>query len=858
MKTKFLFFSTVLAAAALTACTNEDFVENPAGVDMGGEKVNISIAASKGGDAATRIGINPDEDGSLAGATPYWQASDMLGGLLYIEAANASPSGENMRTNYPFTPAQEIAEGEQPTNMTFQTPTAVSKGTYVFYTPYKRDFVDNGDFTVTLPDRQEMDPENPTAHLGKNDFMVSPGVSLAGIKYGDKNELPIQFSSIYNYTRIHITLKEAQEPVTIQRIVFKVNDATAGQYLPFNTTAKIEPQKLRNAVLGITEEWSDGETVGTTAVITAEGEINASEAVASDYQQAAAEFKVPNGALTDVVAQSGNTQAIVLAIKGGVTLNAGESFNAYVLLPYGTYVNGINYDIYSDKGIAADRTLGASASPHSVTLRAGRSAALEDEVNYTLNNNSFDLPMVFDIASDQDWLDAVSYVTENYGSYGNTANWKTPTFNLLKSVKGSMPNFAVNVVTNTNTRLTLTGNNTLNGDYAYDLLQADITNSGNLTIASKGLTSTVTPFTVKSLTNSGTVTVNGKFAITGNLVNTGTVTNAGITTVGGITTNGDAKKTAAVLANTGSFTSTGALTNKAKATVNVNYASNSTTFVLSAASTNEKDAAINIADKAELNANAAGLTNKGTITLTNTANLNGGSALNNKDGVIVITDASKTYKLSIPSSGNAGVIKTTVATLNAIKAAANKTDKATANELINRIELTSSIKVEDNLNLTTDVQLSLAKGVNLQINHQKTITCAELVVAGAGTSVTAYDKAGLEEEPTATLTAGTVTVEQGAGLTVAEGVTVGNTVTALTVDKNASLTNNGTIAAASATTNISVSVETGASLINGEEGTVTGQFSITKNAGQIVNNNGRAITVAGGMVGSMDGAFTFN
>ena len=159
--------------------------------------------------------------------------------------------------------------------------------------------------------------------------------------------------------------------------------------------------------------------------------------------------------------------------------------------------------------------------------------------------------------------------------------------------------------------------------------------------------------------------------------------------------------------------------------------------------------------------------------------------------------------------------------------------------------------------MTSDVQLSLAKGVNLQINDSKTITCAELVVAGAGTSVTAYDKAGLKEEPTATLTAAKVTVEQGAGLTVAEGVTVGSTVSALTVNKNASLTNNGTIAATNATTTISVSVETGASLVNGEEGAVTGQFSITKNAGQIVNNNDAEITVTGGMVGKMEGAFTF-
>lgn len=858
MKTKFFIFSTVLAAATLTACTNEDFVESPAGTtDMGGEKVNISIAASKGGDVATRIGINPGEDGSLAGVSPYWQASDMLGGLLYIENASANPSGDNMRTNYPFTPAQEIAEGEQPLTMTFKTPTAVSKGTYVFYTPYKRDFISNGKFEVTLPERQVMDPENPTAHLGANDFMVSPGISLAGIKYGDDNELPIQFSSIYNYTRLNITLKEAQEPVTIQRIVFKVNTATSGLYGTFSTTAQIQPQLLRNAVLGMTnEKWSDGKTIsGGTGVITTEGEIDASVAVASDYQQAAAEFKVPQGSLTKIVEQSGSTAAIVLAIDGGVTLNAGESFNAYVLLPYGTYDYGINYDIYTDKGIAADRTFGASTGNHAVTLRAGRSAAMEDEVNYTLNNNSFEIPTTFDIASDQDWLDAVAYVTENYNSYGNTANWKTPTFKLLKDVKGALPNFAVDVETDNNT-LTLTGSNTLNGTYAYDLTDANIKNEGQLTIAGT-TTSSAKVFTVKSLTNTGTVTVNGKLTVTTDLTNTGTFTNAGVTTVSANVVNGNATSTpAAVLTNTRQITVTGTLTNCADATINVNNTAANTSFTVTGTTSNAEDAAINIADGAKLTASSAALTNEGTITLNGAAALDGGSTLDNEDGTIIITDAGEDYELTVPASGKAGVIKTTVATLAEIREAAAKTGQATADQLINRIELTNSINVATTLNLTTDVELCLAQGVNLAINNGQTVTCGGLVVSGSGTTVTAYSST--VENPTATLTAATVTVEQGAGFTVAEGVTVGSTVTDLTVGRNGSLTNNGTIAAAGASTTITVDVASGASLVNGEDGTVTGQFSISANAGQIVNQSETEITVAGSMVGTMTGAFDFN
>ena len=229
-------------------------------------------------------------------------------------------------------------------------------------------------------------------------------------------------------------------------------------------------------------------------------------------------------------------------------------------MPYGTYTNSdLTYDIYSDNGIAAGLQLSDNSS---IALKAGRTASASCEVNYTLNNNSFERPDDFEIASDQDWTDAVDFVTENYNLYGNDKNWNTPTFTLLKDVKGTLPAFDVNVAGTG--KLTLTGENTLNGNYAYGLSTANIVNEGTLTVANAGPTAPA--YTVNSLENKGKVTVNGKLTITETLVNTGTFTNAGETTVTKETTNGDDKKAAAVLTNTGKFTATLALTNKANAT----------------------------------------------------------------------------------------------------------------------------------------------------------------------------------------------------------------------------------------------------------------------------------------------------
>lgn len=850
MKTKHLLFSTVLAAAAFSACTNEDFVENTPGVDLGGEKVNISILASKGADeAATRIGLDPNENGSLSGAKPYWENDDMLGGLLFTD-----PAGANMLTNYPFKPSETIEEGEKPTAVTFTTPTAVSKGLYVFYTPYDKKHVSNGTFTTTLADRQEMDPADPTAHLMANDFMISPTVSLAGIEYGAENELPIRFKSIYNYVRINITLKEATEPVTIQRIVFK-NAASSGS---FATTAQIVPSRLRALQGGATGNWSDGkDKVGGTTILTADNDLDAEKAVVSDYSKAADEFMVTS----NLVTQTGATSAIVLSIKGGKELKAGESFNAYVLLPHGTYTDGISYDIYSDKGVSEQILKPTSGS---LELKAGRTSSASCTVNFTINNNDFEVPETFDIASDQDWKDAVAYVTENYSIYGSTTSWNTPTFNLLKDVKGTLPNFAIDV-TGTS-KLTLTGENTLNGTIAYNLTSANIVNEGTLTVAAKPAPATT--YTVNSLANSGTVTVNGDLTITTTLTNTGTFVNAGKTTVTTTTMNGDAtKKPAAVLTNTGTFIATQALTNCEGATINVNNTAASTGFTLSAASTNSKGANINIASGATLTASAAALTNAGTITLNDAAILAGGTTLDNgkaadnDEGTIVITDASKNYQLTVPANGQNGIIKTTVSTLAGIEAAQKKV-AGTANNLINTIELTSSIKVDDDLDLD-GVNLSLAKDVKLEIENAKTVTCENLVVAGAGASVAPYSADGSVDEPAATLATTTVDVKDGASFTISKNITVGedtnSEVTALTVGKASSLTNNGSIVGDDAgTTPITVNVAAGGSLVNSAEGTVTGKLEIESNNGKISNSSKTAIKVVGSMAGSMEGNFSFN
>lgn len=839
MRTKHFFFSAVLAASAFSACTNEDFAEN-GNVAVNGEAVNISIAASKGGDQAdTRFGIDVNTDGSLG--NQYWVESDMLGALLY--AAN---DGSAMLTNYPFTPAGKFDENGKAATMSFKTPTAVSKGTYVFYTQYLKDYVDNGAFNVELADRQEMDPADPTAHISNYDFMIAPAVDLAGIKYGDATELPLTFRSIYNAVRFHIELKNATDPVTIQRIVIKEGSSAA-----FQTKSKIVPSLLTTLVAAVTDKWSDGKTkANNTEVLTNNGELVASKAVSADYQMAADALEVQTGHVT----QTNGAASIVLAIKDGKTLKAGDAFDAYVLLPAGKYANGLAFDIYTDKGVSK-QTIETGDSFSGLT--AGKTKRINADLKYTVNDNNIELPTTFDIASDQDWLDAVAYVTTNYGAYGNTTNWNTPTFQLLKDVKGTLPSFKINVNTGAN-KLTLTGENNLT-TIASDLTQANIVNEGTLAIgpAAGATAANPTEWTINSLTNKGTLSVatNSKLTVTTTVANVGSIVNAGEVVVTTTTTNGDAtSKVAATITNTGKMTLTGVLTNEEGATINVNQPAVGE-FILSVASSNNGD--ISIADGATLTASTAALTNQGIITLNNAAELNGGTVLDNTNGIVIITDASKSYKLTKPAAGAYGVIKTAVSTLDAIKKANDKVGDE-ANKLINTIELTQSIKVEAALDLTSAVNLSLAADVKLEINKDVTVTCGNLIVAGAGVSVAPYDKAGEDKNPAAKVTAGSIEIAENATFDIAKNLTVGDACTTLTVAKNASLTNNGTIKAGSAETEVKVNVAANGKLTNAATGKMeNAKLKVETNAGAIINQSETAINVAGGMVGTMTGKFTF-
>lgn len=839
MRTKHFFFSAVLAASAFSACTNEDFAEN-GNVAVNGEAVNISIAASKGGDQAdTRFGIDVNTDGSLG--NQYWVESDMLGALLYTNA-----DGSGMLTNYPFTPAGKFDENGKAATMSFKTPTAVSKGTYVFYTQYLKNYVGNEAFNVELADRQEMDPANPTAHISNYDFMIAPAVSLAGIKYGDATELPLTFRSIYNAVRFHIELKDANAPVTIQRIVIKDGNSSP---TAFKTKSKIVPSKLTALVGNVTENWSDGKATAQTAVLTTSKELDASKAVSADYQMAADALEVQTGH----VDQKDGAASIVLAIKDGKTLKAGDAFDAYVLLPAGEYANGLAFDIYTDKGVSK-QTIETGDSFSGLT--AGKTKRINADLKYTVNDNNIELPTTFDIASDQDWLDAVAYVTTNYGAYGNTTNWNTPTFQLLKDVKGTLPSFKINVNTGAN-KLTLTGENNLT-TIASDLTSANIVNEGTLAIgpAAGATAANPTAWTINSLTNKGTLSVatNSKLTVTTTVANVGSIVNAGEVVVTTTTTNGDAtSKVAATITNTGKMTLTGALTNEEGATINVNQPAVGA-FTLGAVSNNYGD--ISIADGATLTASTAALTNAGIITLNNAAVLNGGSALDNENGIIIITDASKSYKLTVPADDK-GVIKTAVSTLDAIKEAQKKV-AATANNLINTIELTQSIKVEEALDLTSAVNLSLAANVKLEINKDVTVTCGNLIVAGAGASVAPYDKAGEGKNPAAKVTAGSIEIAENATFDIAKNLTVGDACTALTVAKNASLTNNGTIKVGSTETEVKVNVAVNGKLTNAATGKMeNAKLKVETNAGAIINQSETAINVAGGMVGTMTGKFTF-
>lgn len=541
-------FGALCASAFLASCSNDELELNPAVTPGEGEKIEVLLGATYPeyvDETNTRM--------TLVGNEWAWINGDMLGGCM-INASNAVVS------NYPFTLTDTLAGPTK--NVTFKTNTAVYAGDYIFYHQYKTDLISGTNIKVEFPVLQVVDPENPTAHVASQNMMVSPKISLTGIKYGEENETPIKLVSMNAVLKLNITNNSTDGDVVINKVV--VNGNTDAFY-------------------------SEGTLDIATAFSTA---IDANLTTNSDYvDDLNAAIETLNKATTELIAATPTKVDDISAIisGNGISLAKGATSTVYVLIPAGEYGIGTTsgtsskietITVYTDKG---SFTIGAE------NARSGANKGTTvDDVEFNRNSVLNLYPelsgkasnvVTYDVNNAEDWNNAVAYALANKNQEIN--------FNLINPITvDQLPDCAVYVegemltlkegkeynLYGGSTFTSLTNKGTLN--LVDNVTITTLVNEGTVKVAK---TEEVTSTGVATLTNNGTIELEGKMTTAAAWTN---VYNEAEKKYGTINVKSGAEliigaantPNAGVINNAGTITLNAALTNEAKGEINVTTA----------------------------------------------------------------------------------------------------------------------------------------------------------------------------------------------------------------------------------------------------------------------------------------------
>lgn len=376
MKTKFLF--ATCAATLLAACTNEELVSTPGNDLAKRATVDVTLGADRGtytiGDASTRTVW---DNGAY-----YWEAGDMLGACLVDGKTEGSPEYNDIVTNYPFFPVEEITDPVAFAN--FKTNTAVYEGVYVFYHGYQADMTTGRKITVNFPTSQEMNAEKPNAHLTANNFFISPLIKIKeGIAYNEANTIPVQFTSLYS--GFAPTLKNTSGA---EVKVSKVEVYSTSNLFKVSGDIQTEIAKFGDVIASNVEDLK--EKIATAVETMRAGTVDL-------YQGAATTAEMVSITLPDVAIAAGGSQEIRM------------------LFPAGTYSSGLTMKVYTDKGVFT-----ASVTSGAVTFNRDQFRTATYEMN------AFEYPSEFSIFNKKDWAYAVKFIKDNewYTNHAATFNLK--------------------------------------------------------------------------------------------------------------------------------------------------------------------------------------------------------------------------------------------------------------------------------------------------------------------------------------------------------------------------------------------------------------------------------------------------
>ncbi len=250
MRTKNLLFAMLMAPALITACSNEEFMEQAAqnAETIPGKDVTLVFQ----GNPDTRMDYRP---GTELGEDVWTSASyrwELPSGSSFsfdnaVDRIGVSRlSGGMATTNYLFYPTAVISAGQNNwvesgpatgTGARFSTKhQTIFTGDYVAYYPYSGDLISDGPVTLTLKQAQVQDSSDPTAHVAENGFAISDVFELEGGEQVDRDfTLQQLYGTLYfrlngnvsNFLSVSLESDEAIFPIEATLDVSKLQSKSA-------------------------------------------------------------------------------------------------------------------------------------------------------------------------------------------------------------------------------------------------------------------------------------------------------------------------------------------------------------------------------------------------------------------------------------------------------------------------------------------------------------------------------------------------------------------------------------------------------------------------------------------------------
>ena len=535
MNFKKIYLAALALPLVFAACSEEELVPNVPTVSLEDrETFDLVLTTERPSlyEGTTRLGINADDQ------FVWEKGTDVVGAALADGAVFGTPA-DIIFLNYPFS---ADASG---VSSTFSGKSAVVYGTYLFHFPYV-DHLKRGALSMDFPSAQtyvvptkEGDPTSLEQAV-KGMKLASPLYEFAdGVSYEDAATAThgVNFSNLYSVAKINITPSNIEEGV--EALVEKVTLTAHGTN--FLSKATVNADEL--------------------PVITAADKLPAN-AAALQADKDAFYAKIVDQSFYNVTTNSD----IVLDVEGKLALTNGESTAIYMLVPKGSYTNGLRLTINTSEGVytreiaAVDLGIAeASATPTRIEVVRDLIPSFTAAMDFNLDGTgNVILPNEFSIANATDWDNAVKFLKNHAVAYIN----KPITFNLTSDI--SIPNLPV-------FKLAITGTKkiTLNSDYTVSAENVDQFDATNVTLAmAAGKTLTlnvpVTNFAAienngilnvnadqsKAITNNGTMNIAGGEGVelTGNITNGGNaiMNISGVVELGGTVISGVAKVSDAV------------------------------------------------------------------------------------------------------------------------------------------------------------------------------------------------------------------------------------------------------------------------------------------------------------------------